>query len=165
MLLSFLTVQRLGEMAWSRRNTRRLLDRGAVEAGAAHYPYVVAFHAVWLATLWFIGWNAALHPLWTAVFLGLQVLRLWILVTLGARWTTRVIVAPEPLVRCGPYRLMRHPNYAVVFAEIAVVPLALGAPLAALFFSLVHLPLLALRIRIEDRALAEEGMAGAETRR
>jgi methyltransferase len=75
--------------------------------------------------------------------------------TLGARWTTRIIVLPgEPLVRRGPYRLLPHPNYAVVAGEIALLPLVLGLPLLALIFTALNAAVLAIRIRAENRALA-----------
>lgn len=152
-LLAVVTLQRLLELAWSQRNTRRLLAEGAVEAGAAHYPWLVAYHVLWLAALWVLGWDASLEPFWTGIYALLQVFRAWVLLTLGRRWTTRVIVARTPLVARGPYRFLRHPNYAVVVGEVAVLPLALQAPVAALVLSLVHLPILAIRIRAEDRAL------------
>jgi methyltransferase len=153
-LVAFVTLQRLAELALARRNTRRLLARGGREVGAGHYPAMVAFHAGWLALMWALAVDAALVPLWTAVFVALQALRLWILASLGERWTTRIIVVDEPLVRRGPYRFMAHPNYALVVAEIAVVPLALGAPLVALAVSLPHLALLRVRLRAEAAALA-----------
>ena len=154
LLLAFVTLQRLGELALARRNTRRLLARGAREVGAGHYPLVVGFHAVWLAGLWWFGRDAPVQPLWLGVFALLQVLRGWVIGTLGERWTTRIIILPEaPLVRRGPYRFLSHPNYAVVIGEIAVLPLALGLELYALGFSVAHMGVLAVRIRAENRAL------------
>ena len=154
LLVGFVTLQRLVELALSRRNTRRLLARGGREAAPGHYPFMVGFHAAWLAAMWVLALGAALAPFWTAVFALLQGLRLWILLSLGERWTTRIVVVDEPLVRRGPYRFMRHPNYALVAAELAVVPLALGAPLVALAFAVPHLLLLRVRITAEERALA-----------
>jgi methyltransferase len=154
-LLAFVTVQRLAELAWSRRNERTLRARGAVEAGAAHYPAMVALHAAWLASLWTLGWNRPVDLAWTVLFLVLQLGRAWVLATLKGRWTTRVIVLPgEPLVRRGPYRFVPHPNYLVVALEIPVLPLALHLPWLALVFGLLNLALLAWRIRVEDRALS-----------
>ena len=152
--LSFIALQRLAELALARRNTRWLLARGAAEIGAGHYPMIVALHAAWLAALVWFGHDQPLHPGWLAVFAVLQLLRIWILATLGRRWTTRVIVLPQPLVRRGPFRLLRHPNYALVVAEIAVAPLVLGLPWVALLFSLLNAAVLTLRIRVENRALA-----------
>jgi len=157
LLLLFLTAQRLIELRIAKRNTARLLARGATEQGADHYPLMVEFHGVWLAVMWVVGWTASLDLFWTGVFVVLQGVRLWILFSLGDRWTTRIIIVDEPLVRRGPYRFMKHPNYALVVGEIAVVPLALGAPLLALVFSVVHFGVLFIRIRAENRALENIG--------
>jgi len=153
LLIGFLVLQRLAELVWSRRNTRRLLARGAREEGRAHYPLLVAVHVAWLAALALLGWNQPVSLPFLALFAVLQVLRLWILASLGERWTTRIIVTGEPLVRHGPYRWLRHPNYLLVAAEIATVPLALGLPWVALAFTLLNGAVLWLRIRAEDRAL------------
>ena len=154
LLLAFVTLQRGAELLWNRSNERRLRAQGAVEAGAAHYPVMVALHGLWLAALWAFGWNRALVWPWVALYLVLQLGRVWVLATLGRRWTTRVFVVPgETLVRGGPYRFISHPNYVVVTLEIFVLPLALGLPIAALVFGLANLALLAWRIRVENRAL------------
>ncbi len=149
--------QRLGELAYARRNTRRLMAAGGVEHGARHYPLIVALHGGWLAALFALVPPEA-PPDWR--LLGgyglLQLARLWIVVSLGDRWTTRVIALPgAPRVRRGPYRFLRHPNYLVVAVEIPLLPLAFGAWQIALGFGLANLALLAHRIRIEERALAE----------
>ena len=155
LVLAFVTLQRLGELWLSRRNTRRLLARGAREVAPGHYPLIVALHAAWLAGLWWLAWDAPVSWPWLAAFAGLQGLRVWVIATLGERWTTRIIVLPgEPLVRRGPYRFFSHPNYAVVAAEIGVLPLAFGLPLYAAASSLVNAVVLTIRIRAENRALA-----------
>lgn len=153
-LLAFVTIQRLAELVHAQRNTSRLIAAGAVEHGASHYPLMVGFHATWLVSMWVLGWDAAIVPVWLAAYAILQVFRIWILASLGRRWTTRIIVTDEPLVRRGPYRFMSHPNYLLVMGEIAVLPLALGQPWAALGFSIVHLGVLAIRIKAENAALA-----------
>ncbi|MGV8936237.1 MAG: isoprenylcysteine carboxyl methyltransferase family protein [Allorhizobium sp.] len=161
LLLAAVTLERLGELWLARRNTSALLARGAVEVEAAHYPLIVVLHAAWLAGLWLLGWSAALRPEWVVVFAALQVLRGWTLSTLGRRWTTRIIVVPgETLVSTGPYRFLKHPNYAVVIGEIAVLPLCLGMPLYALVFSIANALVLTIRIRAENKALSEYSHAG-----
>jgi methyltransferase len=111
-------------------------------------------HALWLASLWIFGATRMVNPAWLAVFLTLQVLRVWTLVTLGPRWTTRIIVLPDsPLVSNGPYRFVSHPNYVVVVGEIAALPLCLGLPWIALLFSAANVILLFIRIRAETIAL------------
>ena len=154
-ILALVTLQRIGELALARYNTGKLLARGAIEIGANHYPLVVSVHATWLVALWFWGRDQDVNLLALALFIALQGLRLWILATLGPRWTTRIIILPgEPLVASGPYRYFPHPNYAVVVAEIALLPLALHQPLLAVIFTLLNAVVLVIRIRIEARALA-----------
>ncbi len=148
--------QRLGELAYARRNTRALLAAGGVEHGAGHYPLIVVLHGGWLVALFALVPPEA-PPSWG--LLGcyglLQLGRLWIIASLGARWTTRVIALPgADHVRRGPYRFLRHPNYLVVALEIPLLPLAFGAWQLALGFGVANLALLAHRIRVEDRALA-----------
>ena len=155
-LLAFVTAERLAELAWAERNTRRLRAAGAYEVGSRHYPLIVALHAAWLAGLWMFAWGLPVQWPYVAFFLVLQGLRAWILATLGPRWTTRIIVVPgEVLVRRGPYRFLRHPNYAVVVGEIACLPLAFGLVRFAFVFSILNAAVLAIRMRAEDRALAE----------
>ena len=149
-------LQRLAELGYARRNARRLLAAGGVEHGAGHYPLFVALHGAWLAAL-FVLVPAEAPADWGLLGLYglLQLGRLWVIASLGGRWTTRVIVVPgAPLVTRGPYRFLRHPNYLVVALEIPILPLAFGAWQIALGFGLANLALLAQRIRIEERALA-----------
>ena len=154
-ILVLVTVQRLGELVLSRYNTSKLLARGAIEVGAGHYPLIVSVHAAWLIALWIWGRGESVNLVALALFIALQGLRVWIIATLGARWTTRIIVLPsEPLVACGPYRYLSHPNYAVVAAEIAILPLALHLPMLALIFTGLNAAVLAIRLRAETRALS-----------
>ncbi|MGF6311861.1 methyltransferase [Bradyrhizobium sp. i1.8.4] len=154
-ILALVCLQRLGELVLSRRNTARLLARGAIEVGAGHYPLIALVHAGWLTALWIWGRDQDVNQAMLAAFLVLQGLRLWILAVLGPRWTTRIIVLPgAPLVASGPYRFLPHPNYAVVLGEIALLPLALHLPGLALIFTVLNLAVLAIRIRAESRALS-----------
>jgi methyltransferase len=153
-VLGLVTLQRCSEVIIARRNTKALLAQGAKEFGAGHYPVMVLLHASWLAGLWYFAWNrdAALWLL--AIYAVLQVLRLWILATLGRRWTTRVIrSANEKLVARGPYNYLRHPNYVVVALEIPLLPLVFGLNGFAVTFGLLNLAMLAWRIHIENQAL------------
>jgi methyltransferase len=153
-ILALVTVQRLGELWLSRRNTSRLLAQGAREHAPGHYPLIVALHAAWLAALWWLAPPRPVDGFWLAMFVLIEIARVWVLASLGRRWTTRIIVLPdEPLVRRGPYRLLSHPNYAVVAAEIAVLPLVFGLWQIAFVFTLVNAAVLAVRIRQENRAL------------
>jgi len=154
-LVAFLIAQRLIELCFAQLNTRRLRGMGGIEFGAAHYPLIVILHAIWIVGLLILGRGRAIDPFWLAVFIVLQIGRLWVIASLGRRWTTRVFVMPGsvPVAR-GPYRWLRHPNYLIVALEIAVVPLALGLPVFALIFSAANATLLAHRICIENEALA-----------
>ncbi len=154
-ILALVTLQRAGELAVSRYNTHKLLARGAVEISPGHYPLIVAVHAAWLISLWVFGHDRPVNILALLFYLLLQGFRFWVMWTLGSRWTTRIIVLPErPLVSAGPYRFLSHPNYAVVAAEIAILPLVLGLPLLAAVFTILNAAVLAVRIRAENRALA-----------
>lgn len=155
-VLVLVVLQRLAELALAGRNTRRLKARGALEVGQSHYPLIVLLHAAWLLAL------ALLVPADTspsvpllALFVALQAGRVWVIASLGPYWTTRIITLPgAPLVRHGPYRYLRHPNYLIVALEIAVLPLAFGAIGIAIVFSLLNGVMLWHRIHVETRALA-----------
>ena len=154
-ILSLVAAQRLGELMLAERNTRRLLAEGGREVGRAHYPFFVALHGTWLVAI-AMTTPLATEPNWLllGVFVVLQALRVWVVVTLGRYWTTRIITIDAPLVRKGPFRFVRHPNYLVVTAEIAVLPLAFGDWRVAIVWTLANGALLFHRIRVENRALA-----------
>ena len=156
-VLLLVALQRLGELVLAARNTRQLRAQGAVELDRGGHPWFVALHAAWLLSLAALVLAGGPPPSWPllAVYGGLQPARLWVIASLGRRWTTRILVLPgAPLVATGPYRWLRHPNYLVVAAEIAVLPLAFGRPAIALVFSVANAVLLARRIVIEERAPA-----------
>jgi methyltransferase len=153
-ILALVTLQRLGELWLSNRNTHRLLEQGAREFGQSHYPFIVAVHVLWLACLWWFAPRRLVDGFWLAVFVLIELARIWVLASLGPRWTTRIIVLPDaPLVCRGPYRWLNHPNYAVVAAEIAVLPLVFGLWQVALIFIVINAAILTIRIRAENRAL------------
>ncbi|MGA2287334.1 isoprenylcysteine carboxyl methyltransferase family protein [Bradyrhizobium sp.] len=154
-LLAAVTLQRAGELVLARRNTQRLLARGAFEIAPGHYPLIVAVHLAWLLSLWLLGRDHALNSVALLFYIGLQGFRGWVMWTLGSRWTTRIIVLPgEPLVSSGPYRFLSHPNYVVVGAEIILLPLVLKLPLVAAVFTILNALVLTIRIRAENSALA-----------
>jgi methyltransferase len=153
-VLAFVTLQRLAELILSQRNTRRLLARGGYEAAAGHYPFIVTLHALWLAILWFFGPGPPIHVIPLLLYGLLQLGRVWVIATLGERWTTRIIILPgAPLVKSGPYRWFNHPNYLIVIGEIAILPLVFGLPMVAIVFSVLNGLLLWVRIRDENKAL------------
>jgi methyltransferase len=153
-ILALVTLQRVGELWLSNRNTQRLLATGAHEHGASHYPLIVGVHALWLISLWALALGRPIDGFWLGLFVLIEIGRIWVLATLGRRWTTRIIVLPNaPLVRRGPYRLINHPNYLVVIGEIAVLPLVFGLWQLALIFTVLNAAVLTVRIREENRAL------------
>lgn len=159
-VLALVTAQRLGELVLANRNTQRLLARGAVETGAGHYPFIVILHAAWLIGLWLLAWDRPISLLLLGVFVVLQAARVWVIATLGSRWTTRIITLPgEPLVRSGPFRFVDHPNYVVVALEIAILPLAFGLVGFAVVFTALNAAMMWVRIRSESSALRATGQA------
>jgi methyltransferase len=153
-ILTLVTLQRLSELVIARRNTAGLIAQGAVEHGASHYPVMVLLHASWLAGLWWFGWNASIIWPFMLIYIALQAFRIWILATLGSRWTTRILTLPhETLVAKGPYKYIRHPNYLLVLLEVPLLPLAFGLPWFAALYGALNIAMLGWRIRIEDQAL------------
>jgi methyltransferase len=155
-IIFLVVLQRLGELVLANRNTQRLKAQGAVEIGAGHYPLIVLLHAAWLlAVLWLLPAGLEISWPWIAVFAAMQAARVWVIWSLGPYWTTRIISMPgKPLVKRGPYRFVRHPNYLVVVGEILALPMAFHEIPVAIFFSLANAAILFWRIREEDAALA-----------
>ena len=153
-ILGFVTAQRVTELPIARANTARLIAAGGHEVSPGHYPLIVAVHAAWLGALWWFALGRPINLALLAVFALVEVARVWVLQSLGPRWTTRIIVVPgEQLVARGPYKFASHPNYVVVCAEIALLPLVFGLWQVALVFSLLNAIVLTIRIRAENQAL------------
>jgi len=152
--LGFIVLQRLSELVIAKRNTAKLLAKGAYEVGASHYPVMVAMHSAWIACLLVFGYDEAVLFGWLAAFVVLQGFRLWILTSLGGRWTTRIIILEEPLVVRGPFKYFSHPNYMLVVAEIIVAPMVLGLVWVAVVFTVLNAAMLWVRIGVEHKALA-----------
>lgn len=161
-LLALVALERLAELRVSRRNAAWSLARGGVERGAEHYPVMVVLHTGLLVGCavepWLLGrvFVPALGWPMLALAVGCQALRWWVIRTLGPRWNTRVIIVPGlPRIDGGPFRWLRHPNYLAVVTEGFALPLIHTAWITALVFSACNAVLLAVRIRVEERALAE----------
>lgn len=155
-VVTLVAIQRLAELVLAARNTRRLIARGGREVGAGHYPLMVLLHGAWLVALVF-STPADRAPNWLLLTLYglLQLARVWVIASLGEFWTTRIVTLDgAPLVRRGPYRFVRHPNYWIVVAEIALLPLAFGNWPVAVIFSVLNGLMLRHRIRVEQAALA-----------
>ncbi len=154
-ILCAITLERIAELPIARANTRRLLAAGGVEHSPGHYPAIVLLHVIWLAALWWWGRDAPVSMFWLGLVILVGMLRVWTLVSLGRRWTTRIITVPgEKLVARGPYRFVKHPNYWIVVAEVAAVPMVFGLWQIAVIFSIANAVMLAIRISAENRALS-----------
>lgn len=154
-VLALVSAQRIGELFLAEHNTKRLRTQGAVETGANHYILIVLLHGAWLLGLWLLAWDRPIDLALLVVFVLLQTARFWVVVTLGPRWTTRIITLPgAPLVTRGPYRFVSHPNYVVVALEIAVLPLAFGLVGYPIVFTLLNAAMMWVRIRSEASALS-----------
>ena len=153
-------LERLVELVVSKRHAAWAFAQGGKEFGRRHYPVMVLIHTSLLVGslvevnllhrpfLPWLGW-----PMLAIVLLS-QGLRWWCVASLGKRWNTLVIVLPEaPLVRSGPYRFLRHPNYVAVVAEGIALPLVHTAWLTAICFTVANAALLTVRIRVENAAL------------
>ena len=154
-VLAAVAAQRGAELLLAAGNARWLRARGAFEIDGKGYAWFVLLHALWLATLALLvpANSVPCVPL-LAAFGGLQLVRIWVIASLGRRWTTRILILPgAPLVRTGPYRFCRHPNYLVVIGEIALLPAAFGTMVLAAVFSLANLGMLVRRVAQEERAL------------
>jgi len=159
-LIGLIAVQRIGELILSNRHVRALEARGAREVGRKHFPLMVIVHSAFLVSSALEPWVADRHFLpvvgGTAlvVLVMAQLIRLWTMRSLGVLWTTRVMAVPGiERVTSGPYRWLRHPVYWVVVAEMAAVPMVLGSWVTATVFGLLHLAVIATRIRVENRVL------------
>lgn len=151
--------QRLLELKLASANARYIRSLGGYEVGAEHYPQIVSLHIAFFAFLlseFFIRSPEAQLAMAVAavIFLLLQAVRMWCILSLGPYWNTRIFVVPnmQP-VRKGPYRWMRHPNYLVVTLEMLVFPLMFGCVLTALIFPMLNITLLRKRIAAEEFAL------------
>lgn len=156
LIIAAVVLERLGELIYAERNTRVLLARGATEIGRAHYPLIVLLHVAWFAAIVLaLPDPPIIYWVPFGIFLLLQVMRGWVISTLGLYWTTRIITLPgAPLIERGPYRFLRHPNYAVVMGETVMLPLVFGELWVAIVFSIANGLMLWWRIREENQALA-----------
>jgi methyltransferase len=150
-----LALSRLEELVRARRNTQRLVQRGAREYAPKHYFVMVLIHVAWFAlSLLEVAHYGCLWNLkWLALGLIGQGLRYWTQAYLGERWTTRILVMPGELAqRGGPFGWLRHPNYVGVVLEMWSYPMAVGAWRTALGLSMANGLLLKWRISQEERA-------------
>ena len=166
--LVIVAAQRIAELVISARHARRVRSRGAREFGAGHFPFIVTVHVLFFvclaAEVVFLGARpGSAWPLWLALWLGAQALRYSAISALGERWNVRVLVLPgEPLVRSGPYKFLRHPNYVAVVTELIAASLLFGAWRTAIVITTLNAIALRIRIRAEENALATASAGALE---
>lgn len=159
-VVGVVAAQRLVELVVSRRNQRRLVERGGRLVEDDGFGLIAAIHVLWfpamLAEHLWAPWAGAFAGTWPLLgaYVAAEALRLWAIGTLGDRWTTRVVVLPDAdLVDGGPYRWLDHPNYVAVSIELALLPLAFALPVTALAATVANAVALRRRVTIETEAL------------
>lgn len=157
LLISWVIFIRVGELILSKNNGKWLLENGAVEYGNKHYPFIVALHVLFILSMIF-EYSLQKSPTFSLFMLFLFFLLLtfksWVILSLGKFWNTRIYHIPnEPLIKKGPYHFFKHPNYMVVIAEIAVIPMIFNLYYTAATFSILNLIILSVRITEENKVL------------
>lgn len=158
LILGLVAAQRISELILARRNQRWALEHGGILIQESHYWMFFVLHIGWfLATAMFSNGPQPWFTLGIVSYMLLQILRYWIISSLGKRWNTKIIVFRDaPLIQNGPFRWFRHPNYIVVALELALVPMMVGAWQVAVVATVLNAGLLlGLRIPAEERALRD----------
>ncbi len=157
LFISFVILLRLGELFLSKRNEKWLLQNDAVEYGKGHYSFIVALHVLFIVSL-IVEYCLQTKPtcdlpLLIFYFL-LLAFKVWVISSLGKYWNTKIFHIPDvPLIKKGPYKFMKHPNYAIVVAEIIIIPLIFHLYFTAIVFSFLNAIVLWVRISEENKAL------------
>lgn len=159
--IGFIIFQRITELVIAKRNEKWMKSQGAIEFGRGHYPAMVAIHTAFflsfiLEVIYFQKDLSAYWPLLFTVFLITQAMRVWALTSLGRFWNTKIIILPgAEVIKKGPYKLIKHPNYLIVAVELIVIPLIFNAFVTMIAFTLLNIMILSIRIPAEERALKE----------
>ena len=160
-VVGFVIFQRIIELLIARNNEKWIRSQGGYEVGAKHYPYMVAIHIGFFISLIFefVAFKEGVSRFWLplfVLFISLQLMRVWVISSLGRYWNTKILVLPGAnVVKKGPFHLIRHPNYVVVTCEIIVIPLMFGAYFTAVVFTILNIIILSVRIPKEEAALRE----------
>ena len=152
-LMIYLVLSRLFELFLSKKNTNKLLQKGAKEYYGFHYKFIVLFHIFFI--LFFLAnsfSNSIFNIQYLYVFFIVQIFRYKIIYDLGEFWTTRILVINKPLVKTWMFRYLRHPNYIVVFLEVILICLFFNDFYSLLLFSVINTILIAIRIYYEEKA-------------
>jgi len=157
LFMVMLILLRIGELLLSKRNEKWLLQNGAIEYGSEHYPWIVLLHAGFIVALVieYVTQPIASYSLVLIVlYFFLIVFKVWTIFSLGKFWNTKIYRIKEfPLIKKRMYKYIKHPNYMIVIAEIALIPLAFHLYYTAVIFSLLNLMMLYVRIKEENKAL------------
>ena len=157
LFISFIVVLRIAELLLSKRNEKWLLQNDAVEYGQEHYPFIVALHVLFLVSLiveYSTLQNATCNLFFLVLYFLFLAFKIWIIFSLGKFWNTKIYHIPDmPLIKKGPYKYFKHPNYFVVVAEIAIIPLIFHLYFTAIIFSVLNAIMLFVRIRAENKVL------------
>ncbi|MGE6629666.1 isoprenylcysteine carboxyl methyltransferase family protein [Bacillus sp. NPDC077027] len=161
LIIGFFVCQRLVELIVAKRNEKKVRAMGAIEFGSDHYPYMVAMHVSFFGvfiteTLLFHKQPSRFFVLWLFILIVTQVVRYWALFSLGTYWNTKILVVPNAkMIKKGPYRWIKHPNYMVVAIEFLLLPLLFQAYFTVILFSLLNICMMIVRIQTEEKALNE----------
>ena len=157
LFVSFVILLRIAELSVARRNEKWMLQNGAVEYGKKHYPFIIALHSLFFVSL-IVEYSMQQTPSFSLIFLLIYLLlivfKVWIIASLGKFWNTKIFrIQNYPLINKGPYKYIKHPNYIIVIAEIALIPLIFQLYYTALIFTLLNAIMLSVRIKEENLAL------------
>ncbi len=157
LFISFVILLRIGELLLSKQNEKWLLENNAVEYGKKHYPIIVALHILFFVSLIFeycVTPSESCNPFLLIFYFILIFFKVWVILSLGVFWNTKIYrIANTPPIKTGPYKYLKHPNYLIVVAEIAIIPLIFHLYYTALIFSVLNLVVLSIRVREENKAL------------
>ena len=157
--ISFFVLIRLAELIYAKKNEQWLLQNGAIEYGAEHYPFIVILHSLFIVSLlleYYWKGEDIFNPIVLFVYIFCILIKGWVIFSLGKYWNTKIFRIPHALlIRKGPYKFIKHPNYIIVIAEIAVIPLIFNLYYTAIIFSILNAIILSIRISVENKALGE----------
>lgn len=161
LFIGLVIFQRITELVIARKNEEWMKKQGAIEFGQGHYPVMVAIHTAFLIffILEVIVFNKQLSSFWQVLlvlFIFTQAMRIWALASLGKFWNTKIIILPgADVIKKGPYKIIKHPNYLIVSIELIVIPLMFNAYITTVLFTLMNILILSIRIPAEEKALRE----------
>jgi methyltransferase len=157
LFISAVILLRISELVLSRRNEKWLLQNGAIEFGKEHYSIIVALHVsffISLVTEFLLKGSDSWSPVLMILYFLLILFKGWIIFSLSKFWNTKIYHIPNhPLVKKGPYKYIRHPNYIVVVAEILIIPLVFELYITAIIFTILNAIMLTIRIKAEEKAM------------